>query len=191
MAKKPPRQDSAKKAKPAGKRGGKSGGPPPAELALIGELAEETETELVNDLLDLEPGAAATIYFDCSGGSVYSALAVATLLQARRIDATAVVLSECSSAALLVFAACRRRLVTPRSVFLFHRIKWRGEKDMRREEAANWAQHFVWLEGEADRYQAELFGAAEDRIREWIEEGQFVLGPELVELGLAEFMPKA
>ena len=109
--------------KPRGRRGKAD---PPPEVVISGELDEETVGDLLRELLEVEPGGAATLYFDSSGGSVYSALAVAALIRHRRIDATAVVLSECSSAALIVFAACRRRQVTPLSVFLFHRVKWRG-----------------------------------------------------------------
>ena len=175
-------------AKDPKKRGKTSRAEPQPEIAIVGELHEETVGDVLRDLLDIEPKSDVTIYFDCAGGSVYSALAVAALLRHRQMNATAVVLSECSSAALLVFAACRRRLVTPRSVFLFHRVKWRSEKDMRREEAANWAKHFLWLETEADRYQAELFGRAEKEVRLWVEESRFVLGPELAALGLAELI---
>jgi ATP-dependent Clp protease, protease subunit len=176
MAKEPPKKRKPRRGDPA------------AEVAIVGELHEETVADVLKDLLDIEPGSAVSLYFDSSGGSVYSALAVATLMRHRRLKATGIVLSECSSAALIVFAACQKRFVTPRSVFLFHRIKWRGEKDMRREEAANWARHFEWLENEADRYQAELFGGAEAQVRAWVDEGRFVLGPELVALGLAEML---
>ena len=48
-----------------------------------------------------------------------------TLLRYRQLEATAIVLGECSSAALMVFAACRRRFVTPYSTLLFHRMRLR------------------------------------------------------------------
>jgi ATP-dependent Clp protease protease subunit len=160
----------------------------PPEIAVVGEVYDEVVADVIKDLLDVPEGGEATIYIDSSGGSVYSAMAIATLIRLRKIRATGMVLSECSSAAILIFAACERRFVTPRSVFLFHRVKWRSEKDMRREEAINWAQHFQWLEIEIDRFQASLFGKGEDRIHDWIEQGRFVLGTELAELGLAEIV---
>jgi ATP-dependent protease ClpP protease subunit len=134
------------------------------------------------------PRSEVSLYFDTSGGSVYSALAIVALLRHRKLRATGVVLGECSSAAVLVFAACTKRFVTPHSVLLFHRVRWRTEKDMRREEAANWASHFEWLEREVDRYQAELFGRGQEEMQKWIEESRFVLGPELVKLGVAELL---
>ena len=121
-------------------------------------------------------------------GMLVSALAIATLIRPRKIRATGMVLSECSSAAILIFAACERRFCTPRSVFLSHRVKWLSEKDMRREEAINWAQHFQWLESEIDRWQASLFGQGGDQVGEWIEQGRFVIGTELADVGLAEII---
>lgn len=161
---------------------------PPPQIPVLGELFEETEADIVKALLEVEPEGEVILYIDSAGGSVYSALAISTLLRYRRLRATAIVIGECSSSALLIFAACARRIVSCRSIFLFHRIRWRGEKDVRSEEATNWASHFQWLELEMDRYQAELFGIAPERMQPWIEQGRFVLGPELVELGLAELM---
>jgi ATP-dependent protease ClpP protease subunit len=171
----------------AKKRTGKSQEPPP-EVAIIGELFEEGETDIVKSLLDIPPGEEATLYIDSAGGSVYAALTISSLIRLRKLRATAIVLGECSSSALLIFAACSKRFVTPRSIFLFHRVKWRSEKDVRSEEAANWASHFKWLETEVDRYQAELFGVAEKQFAEWIHEGRFVVGADLVELGVAEML---
>ncbi|QDU64074.1 ATP-dependent Clp protease proteolytic subunit [Planctomycetes bacterium Pan216] len=161
---------------------------PPPEIAIIGDLSEDGEKEIVDAILDIEPGSEATMYIDSGGGSVYSALAIVTLMRIRKLKATAIVIGECSSSTLLVFAACQRRLVTERSVFLFHRVKWRSDKDYGSAEAVNWASHFQWLESEADRYQAELFGAEEEPFSSWVNEGRFVLGPELAEMGLAELI---
>ncbi|MFO0949434.1 MAG: ATP-dependent Clp protease proteolytic subunit [Planctomycetota bacterium] len=161
---------------------------PPVELAIVGEIFDEAESEFVKDLLSIPAGEEFTLYLDSAGGSVYAALTIAGMIRSRKHKVTAIVLGECSSSAILIFAACQRRLVSPRSVFLFHRVKWRSEKDVRSEEAVNWAGHFQWLEEEIDAYQAALFGLAEDRFAAWIKEGRFVLGPQLVELGIAEFI---
>lgn len=160
----------------------------PAEIAIIGELFEEEEHDIINSILEIPPQEEVTIYFDCSGGSVYSAISIAALLRLRQLKATAIVLGECSSAAIMVFAACQKRFVTPRSVFLFHRVKWRSEKDVRSDEASNWASHFHWLEKEVDQYQANLFGLSPDIFDRWIQEGRFVLGSEMVELKVAEML---
>jgi ATP-dependent protease ClpP protease subunit len=64
-------------------------------------------------------GGDCVFYIDSAGGSVFGALAVLTMLRYRRLKATAMVIGECSSVALLLFAACRKRLVPPHSTFLF------------------------------------------------------------------------
>src|SRR5437764_1039663 len=95
----------------------------PVELALIGEV-DDWEKDVLDRLLETTPGSECVFYIDSAGGSVYGALAVVTLLRHRSLQAKAVVLGECSSAALLVFAACGQRLVTRFSAFLFHRMHW-------------------------------------------------------------------
>ena len=170
------------------KRREKKTAEPVPEIAIVGELFEEGETEIVKSLLDVEPGSEVVLYFDSAGGSVYAALTIAALLRFRRLKTTAYVLGECSSSAILVFAACQRRFVTPRSVFLFHRVKWRSEKDVRSDEAINWADHFQWLEKAVDDYQAALFELPHEQFSEWIQQGRFVGGAELVELGVAEMV---
>lgn len=169
-----------------GKQKHRSGRKPPREISVVGELFEEAERDVVNDLLDAPPRSDVELYIDSAGGSIYAAMAIATLIRQRQLRATAIVLSECSSSALLILAACQRRLVTPRSVFLFHRARWRSEKDVRTDEASNWAEHFVWLEREVDRYQAQLFGVEQATIDRWTAENRYILGPELVSLGIAE-----
>src|SRR5262245_21925032 len=157
------------------------------EIALAGEV-DDWEQDVLSRLLEIEPGAECTLYFDCSGGSVYGALAVLALIRHRSIRARAVVLGECSSAALMVFAGCAQRLVTRYSVFLFHRMHWESEKRITATEAISWAKHFAQLEGELDELQIRLFGTAEAELRAWLREDRFVTGVEMVEAGLAEMM---
>jgi ATP-dependent Clp protease, protease subunit len=157
------------------------------EIAVIGEV-DDWEREVVNALLQVPSGGECVFYIDSAGGSVYGALAVLTLLRHRRLRGTAVVLGECSSAALLLFAACRRRLVTRYSTLLFHRMRWQSEKRVASHEAFHWARHFEELEKEIDALQARLFGGAEEQVRDWTQGGCYVTGPQLVEAGLAELL---
>ena len=161
---------------------------PAIEIALVGEIFDENEKDIINCLLDAPTGSSITIYIDSSGGNVYAAMAIANILVHRKLKATGIVVGECSSSAILVFAACRKRQVGPHSVFLFHRIKWRSEKDARSEEAAQWATHFKWLETEVDELQARLLGIKPELMKRWIAEGCFVTGKELAELGAAEII---
>src|SRR5579871_475380 len=132
----------------------------PGEIAVVGEV-DDWEEDVVKSLLELPPGGSCVFYIDSGGGSVFGALAVLTLLRHRRINASAVVLGECSSAALLLFAACKRRLVTPYSTLLFHRMRWQSEKRVHSGEARHWAAHFEGMERDLDELQARLFGGAE------------------------------
>src|SRR5262249_9845937 len=104
----------------------------------------------------------------------------------RRLNATAVVLGECSSATILVFAACQKRLVTAHSTLLFHKMMWQSDKRIGSGEAVHWARPFDVPEHDSDALQSRLFGRAEERVREWTYGGHFVTGPQIVTEGLAE-----
>ena len=157
------------------------------ELPLIGDV-DDWEEEVVKALLDIAPGGGCVFYIDSAGGSVYGALAVTTLIQHRKLECTAVVLGECSSACLLIFAACQKRLVTRYSTFLFHRMRWQSEKRVGAPEAATWARHFEALEKEIDALQDRLLVRGQDQVRTWTEGGQYVSGPDLVTAGIAEML---
>src|SRR5690606_12191661 len=120
------------------------------------------------------------------GGSVYAGLALATMIRLRGLKAIGVVAGECSSAALLPFAACEERFVTPHSTLLFHPMRWQSEEDVRFEEAAEWARHFKFMEQDTDRLLARLFNVSESTLTEWTRPGRFLVGAELVKAGLAK-----
>jgi ATP-dependent Clp protease protease subunit len=158
-----------------------------AEIALIGEI-EDWEKDVIEALLEVPSGGECQLYIDSSGGSVYGALAVFNLLQHRQLRATAVVLGECSSATLLIFAACQKRQVSPHSAFLFHHMHWESEKRITSGQAVAWARHFEHLEKEMDELLFRLLGNAE-QIRAWTAADRYVLGSELVAAGIADFFP--
>lgn len=159
----------------------------PVEIPVIGDV-DDWEAEVVKELLDLPARSECVFYIDSAGGSVYGSLAAVTLLRHRRLEGTAVVLGECSSAAILLFAACRRRFVTPFSTLLFHHMRWQSDKRVASQEAALWARHFETLEKDIDGLQIRLFGKAEDQVRAWTAGGHYVTGPEVVAAGLAEML---
>src|SRR5262249_34673738 len=157
------------------------------DIPVIGDV-DDYEADVVKALLELEPGSECTFYIDSAGGSVYGALAILTLIRHRGLNATGIVLGECSSAALLLFAACRNRLVTPYSTLFFHQMRWQSEKRVAAQEAAVWAQHFEQLEKDIDDLQVRLFGGAEGRIRSWFASSRYVSGREVAAAGLAELI---
>ncbi|MFM7138509.1 MAG: ATP-dependent Clp protease proteolytic subunit [Planctomycetota bacterium] len=159
----------------------------PLEIAIIGDLTDNA-SELTDRLLGIPPGGECTIYFDSPGGSPYCAMSLVSLLRLRDTRATAVVTGECSSAALWPFAACRRRIVTPYSVFLFHPMKWQSEEHIGIREAAEWSRHFAALEREMDVLLCELLGGPEELINDWIRTHRYVTGREMADAGLAELV---
>lgn len=159
----------------------------PLEIAIVGDLTDK-EPDLTERLLGVRPGEECTIYFDSPGGSPYCAMSLVSLIKLRDTRATAIVTGECSSAALWPFAACRRRIVTPYSIFLFHPMKWQSEEHVGIREASEWSRHFTALEKEMDVLLCELFGTAEDLICEWIRTHRYVTGREMAKAGLAELV---
>lgn len=159
----------------------------PVEIAVVGDLTDN-EGDLTEKLLDVAPGGRCTLYFDSPGGSPYCAMSLMSLIRLRGLRATGIVTGECSSATLWPFAACRRRLVTPLSVFLFHPMKWQSEEHVGLDEAAEWARHFGQLEKDMDRLLAELFDMSSAAMQKWINPGRYVTGRELAEAGMAELI---
>ncbi|HTQ40864.1 MAG TPA: ATP-dependent Clp protease proteolytic subunit [Pirellulales bacterium] len=159
----------------------------PLEIALVGDLTE-SEAELTDKLLSVEPGGECTLYIDSPGGSPYCAMSLTALIILRGLRVTGIVTGECSSAALWPFAACRRRMVTPYSVLLFHPMKWQSEEHVGLHEASEWARHFAQLETDMDRFLATLFGPTKGDIQQWIMSHRYVSGSELAAAGLAELI---
>lgn len=157
------------------------------EIVVSGELTDK-EGDLHQRLLDLPRNSRGTIFFDSCGGSAFIGLALASLIRLRGLKATAVVAGECSSAALMPFAACVDRYVTPHSTLLFHPIRWQSEEQVRLDEAAEWARHFRIMESDHDTLISQLFGCADEIIRKWNNPGRFVSGEELVAAGLARLV---
>ena len=158
-----------------------------SEIPLIGEV-DDWEEDVIKTILELPEGSECVLHIDSGGGSVYGALAVTTLIRQRHLRCSAVVLGECSSATLLIFAACQKRIVTRYSTFLFHRMRWQSDKRVGAQEASHWAKHFEEMEREIDVLQEKLLGGAADQVRDWIRGSQYVTGPQMVAAGLAELL---
>jgi ATP-dependent protease ClpP protease subunit len=158
-----------------------------SEIAVVGDLCEH-EAEITSKLLELPANSPCVLYFDTGGGSAYAGMAIMSLIRLRGLQATGVVIGECSSAALWPFAACPRRLVMPHSVLLFHPMKWQSEEHVILAEAAEWARHFGKLETEMDELLAELLGVSHADITAWNNPGRHLSGRELVEAGVAEMV---
>ena len=159
----------------------------PWELVLAGDLSEKGG-ELLERLVEVPYGSPGLIFFDSGGGSAYAGLALAAVIRLRGLQATGVVAGECSSAALIPFAACTQRIVTPHATLLFHPVRWQSDDDMQLEEAAEWARHFQILERSLDELLSRLFAVPVERITSWTRPGRFVTGPEFAAAGLAQMV---
>ena len=157
------------------------------EIAINGDLTDK-QNELIASLVEVPRRSRGTIWFDSGGGSVYVGLALCSIIRLRGLRVTGVVAGECSSAAILPFAACERRFVTAQSTLLFHPMRWQSAEDVRLEEATEWARHFKNLERDLDKLLARLFDFPETKISEWTNPGQFISGQELVDAGLAKLI---
>jgi ATP-dependent Clp protease protease subunit len=157
----------------------------PWEISICGDLTDR-QAEMIESLTEVPRQSRGILYFDSCGGSVYTGLALGTLIRLRGLRVTGVVLGECSSAALLPFAACDRRFVTPHSTLLFHPMRWQSEEDVRLEEATEWARHFKDLESRLDILLSQLLNVELSALATWTRPGRFVSGPELAERGIAE-----
>src|SRR5215475_3116641 len=62
----------------------------PVEIAIVGDLTD-SEADLTDRLLGVEPGGECTIYFDSPGGSPYCAVSLMTLIKMRNLKATGIV----------------------------------------------------------------------------------------------------
>lgn len=153
---------------------------------MTGDLSADRQADTFSRFVEFPIRSKGIIYFDSCGGSVYAGLSLATLIRTRELQATAVVIGECSSAALMPFAACRNRFVTPVSTLLFHPMRWQTDEDVRLEEATEWARHFKQLEYDLDELLIRLFPMDAALLEKWTRPGRFVAGKELVAEGLAQ-----
>jgi ATP-dependent protease ClpP protease subunit len=159
----------------------------PSELAFVGDLTDN-ETDLTARLLAIPCGGECTLYIDSPGGSPYCAVSLMTIILMRDLQVTGIVTGECSSAALWPFAACKRRIVTPYSVLLFHPMKWQSEEHVGIAEASEWARHFGRLEKEMDQLLARLLEMDPEHLNRWLNPGRYVTGREIAETGVAELV---
>lgn len=154
------------------------------EIVLCGDLTEK-QADLLDRIVEVPRGSRGIIWFDSCGGSAYVGLALASMIRLRGLDAVAVVAGECSSAAIMPFAACARRYVTKHATLLFHPVRWSSEEDVRREEAAEWARHFLAMEQDLDALLCKLLPIEHEALTKWTRPGRFVSGEEVVAAGLA------
>jgi len=157
------------------------------EISVFGDLTDK-QAELMGRLVEVPRNTRGVIFFDSCGGSAYVGLALASLIRLRGLDALGVVAGECSSAAILPFAACRERYVTPHSTLLFHPVRWQSEENVRLDEASEWARHFAIMEQDLDQLLSRMLDFPIEKLTEWTRPGRFVSGTEFAEAGLGKLV---
>src|SRR5262245_45938678 len=116
-------------------------------------------------------------------------MAILSFIRLRKLKVSCYVLGECSSAAMLIFAACHKRYVTPYSTILFHRMRWESDKRVDSAEARHWASHFQQLEEELLDLEVKMLGhVTKEHVRKWISEGRFLTGRQVAAAGLAQLI---
>lgn len=157
------------------------------ELVIAGDLTDK-QVELEERLCEVPQRSRGTIYFDSPGGSVYTGLALATLIRLRKLRVTGIVAGECSSACIMPFATCERRIVTPHSSLLFHPMTWSSEENIRVDEAEEWTRHYRATEKDLNELLARQLGCDFAKLQPWLKPGRYVSGQEMVDAGLAEML---
>ncbi len=158
------------------------------EIALVDDL-EKCEKDVLDALAGLPDGAECRILINSGGGSVYAGLGIATTIEMKKIRATGVVLADCSSSALLVFASCAERLVAPHASFLFHPMQWSSEERSRLPGAVGWAREFKRIEKVCCEWICSRLGIPEQRMRQWVHREIYITAEQMVEYGMARFLP--
>ncbi len=134
----------------------------PLEIALVGDLTE-SEAELTDKLLAVEPGGECTLYIDSPGGSPYCAMSLTAADYAARPASH----RHCHRRMFVRGPVAVRRLPPPHGHALQHSAVSSDEMAKRRARrparSTEWARHFDQLETDMDRFLGDLFGAARRR----------------------------
>jgi ATP-dependent protease ClpP protease subunit len=157
----------------------------PKTVTLLDEI-EKCEKEVVDSLTALPDKKTVRFLINSGGGSVYASLAIATVMKLKQLHGEAIVLADCSSSALLIFATCQTRKIAPHASLLFHRLRWSSEDQARLSGAKSWAAEFTRVAGVYEDWLVSHLGLPRRTIKTWIREERYVLADELIELGVAE-----
>lgn len=157
----------------------------PHRTITIVEEVEKCEKDALEALLSTPEGGSATIIINSGGGSVYASLGIATMIRARRLVCHGVVLADCSSSALIIFAACATREVAEHASFLFHPMQWASEERTRLTGARSWSAEFQRVNQVCEDFLVEHLPIERPLLRRWVSAERYVPAVELIEMGIA------
>lgn len=161
--------------------------PSPPVITIL-EDVERCEKDALETIFAQPEGGEIKVVINSGGGSVYAAMGMATAIRMRRLKATALVLADCSSSALLIFAACDRRLVARHASFLFHPMQWSSGERSRLCAARSWSQEFSRVNQACEQFLCEQMPLDLPTLRRWSNQERYVLAADLVERGLATYI---
>lgn len=159
------------------------------DIVIVDDL-EKCEKDVLEALAQMPDHSACRFIINSGGGSVYAGMGISTLIEMKHLRATAVVLADCSSSALLIFATCPERLVAPHASFLFHPMQWSSEERSRLPGALGWAKEFKRIESECAEWLLGHLDLPRTTLMRWVQRETYVTATELVEMGLASYIPE-
>jgi len=159
----------------------------PKTITILDEV-EKCEKEVVEALLSVPDKRPVRFLINSSGGSVYASMAICTVLKMKQLQAEAIVLADCSSSALMIFATCQTRRIAPHASLLFHPMRWSSDEQSRLPGAKSWAAEFTRVASVYEDWLVSHLGLQRRLLKTWMREERYVLAHELVELGVASFL---
>ncbi len=158
------------------------------EAVLCGEITSEWVQELAERLCtESKPNDELVLYLDSGGGDSKTAYAFLQFLEVKKLSLTVVVLSDCSSAAIMLFSYAKARYVAPFSSFLFHRMKASTPEDHTDlETAKDWVESSLLWETSLLEWEGAKLG---EKGNKWLKEhSKTIAATEIVEAGLAKWL---
>ena len=156
------------------------------DILLTGEI-DERANKIVHALLKIPEDDEFTIYINSPGGSLMGAISIASTIQYRRLKGTVVVTGECSSAALLPFAACQDRFISPCSLFLWHQTQ-HEPSGMESTRLLPWAERAKSHDIATNTMLAEMLDIPRELISDWEKQSRYFSAKEMTKAGLAELI---
>lgn len=159
------------------------------EVYLFGSIDGENLKRAWEGILgffEADPQKPVKLMLHSAGGEAGLAVAFYELVRLKGIPLEIDVFNECSSAALLVLAAGRRRRASPSTIFLFHEVSRSFGEGARCtvRELDIYRRDLECLRGVGCRIIAEAAGKPVEEIEKMVERTQLVMAEEALKFGL-------
>lgn len=137
------------------------------------------------DFLKEHSGEDITIRFNSPGGNVMVGLALYNLVKSHKGKVTGVIDGECSSAATLIFCACRERITSSNGLMLIHGVSTFAEG--KKEQFEKYVEQMETIENQIiEIYKQTIGSEKEKQILKLMEEERYINADEMLALGFAQ-----